>query len=347
VITNFALKSVNINNLIYNATDDTTIGISAYIYCPDCNISKGFAAGYADYIAKTLLKSTDLFRIASVTKTFVAATILRLFEEKLIDIDSSICNYLPINYLELLLKGNYDVNKIKIKHLLSHSSGIYDHTNSEKFNNLLKTSPNYKWTRIEQVETCINYGSKLNEPGKSFNYSDTGYILLGEIIEQITKLPLFNAVNKYIDLNKLNMKNTVWEHEESTNRIHQYLNHNDTFHFHPSIDLYGGGGLLSNCKELSFFFYSLFNSKIFKYDNTLQIMLTKNNYETIPELDYRFGIFRVELEGIEGYTHTGFWGTQLIYFPALKTSIAINYSEKWKIKGNAPILSQIIKIIAN
>jgi len=345
MITNFYSKINKIEKIINNEANSLTKGISAYIYNPDNNMSIGFASGYSDFNKKIKLKTENLFRIASVTKTFIASTILRLHEENLLNIENSIANYLPIHYITLLHKGDYNSSEITIKHLLSHSSGLFDHTNTDKFNDLIKHSPNYKWSRFEQVETCIKYGNKLNEPGKAFNYSDTGYILLGKIVEIVAELPLAEAVRKFIDFNNIDLLNTTWESEENINRIHQYLDDNDTFSFNPSFDLYGGGGLLSNCKELAFFFYSLFNGKVFKQSSTLTTMLSKNTYAVLPELDYRYGIFRIEVNGIEGFTHTGFWGTQAIYFPAIKTSIAINYSEKWKIKGNAPILPKILEII--
>jgi D-alanyl-D-alanine carboxypeptidase len=58
-------------------------------------------------------------------------------------------------------------------------------------------------------------------------------------------------------------------------------------------------------------------------------MLAPLSYPTKPLLDYRMGIWETEIEGMKVYTHSGFWGTQVVYIPTIKTSIAVNYSQRW------------------
>ncbi len=336
-------KILEIKEILHNSTDHSSIGISIRIYSPDNNVMVTFASGLSDANKQEKLNPNSLFRIASVTKTFIAASILRLHEEKLLNIKSPIKDILSDNIVRILESGDYNPNKITIAHLLSHSSGLYDHTNSTKFIEKIKNEPSYFWTRLDQITTCINYGNKLCEPGKAFNYSDTGYIILGEVIESITKNPLSVSVPLILSFEELGLNNTIWEDESlKIERIHQYVKFIDTYELNPSFDLYGGGGLLSNCIDLAKFYYDLFNGRIYKNNETINIMLTLNNYSSIPELDYRYGVFKINIEGLEGFSHTGYWGTQVAYFPEIKTSIAINYSNKWEPSGNCPILPIII-----
>lgn len=58
-------------------------------------------------------------------------------------------------------------------------------------------------------------------------------------------------------------------------------------------------------------------------------------------MDYRMGIWEIEIGGQKAYTHTGFWGTQVVYFPEINASAAVNYSSRWKNKGIAPSLSRL------
>lgn len=72
-------------------------------------------------------------------------------------------------------------------------------------------------------------------------------------------------------------------------------------------------------------------------------MLTPIQYPIKQALDYRMGIWEAEIEGMKSYTHSGFWGTQVVYIPKLETVIAANYSQWWAKKGFAPIIPIIAK----
>ena len=71
--------------------------------------------------------------MASVTKTFVASTILRLWEDKKLKLEDPIIKYISKEHCEILIKGGYAPEKITILHLLTHSSGMAEHTQTEKF----------------------------------------------------------------------------------------------------------------------------------------------------------------------------------------------------------------------
>ncbi|MBI9066811.1 MAG: beta-lactamase family protein, partial [Salinivirgaceae bacterium] len=305
------------------------------------------ASGLSDKEAKTKLLPDQTFRIASVTKTFVAATILRLWEDNKISLDDPITKFVSEKHINILKNGGYKVDKILIKHLLTHSSGLSEHTNSYKFEvAFLKTK--HVWSRTEQISDLIIYSNPVGDVGEKFSYSDTGYILLGEIIENVTGKSMGDAILEQLDLKKLGIKDTYMEDfngDFSGRRIHQYQDKSDTYYFHPSMDYYGGGGLLSTTADLSCFFQNLFNHKIFHNRNTLDTMLTPIVYNAEQPLDYRMGVWKIDIEGKIAYTHSGFWGTQVIYIPEIRTAIATNYSQHWTQKGIAPIIPKILKTI--
>jgi D-alanyl-D-alanine carboxypeptidase len=246
-------------------------GILASITSPKNHIEWSGASGYSDKETKKELQPNDKFRIASVTKTFVAATILRLWEDKKIGLDDPISKHISKAYADTLIKGGYDPNRITIRHLLTHSGGLSEHTQSPKFETeFLKTR--HVWTREEQVSDLIKYTKPVGLPGEQFGYSDTGYILLGDIIENITKKSMGDAICEQLHLKQLNLTNTHMEEFDGDftgARIHQYHNGFDTYSFHPSLDYYGGGGLLSTTADLSRFFHCLFNHKVFRHKSTL------------------------------------------------------------------------------
>ena len=339
--------SAKIQSDIESELTENSKGILASVNSLDKEIVYSGASGLSDIETKTKLQPNQTFRIASVTKTFVAATILRLWEDNKISLNDPITKYISEQHIEILKSGGYNVDKILIRHLLTHSSGMSEHTKSPKYT-VEFLSSNHIWTATEQINDLITYTKPIGEVGKQFSYSDTGYILLAEIIEKVTGESMGNSIIEQLNLKKLGMQNTYMENFDgdfSGKRIHQYHENSDTYNYHPSMDYYGGGGLLSTTADLSCFFQSLFTHKIFHNKATLDTMLAPINYNTKQSLDYRMGIWQTEVDGKKAYTHSGFWGTQVIYFPHNKTSIALNYSQHWAQKGNAPIISKILKSI--
>lgn len=302
------------------------------------------AAGYADTITKEPLSPSNTFRIASVTKTFVAASILRLWEQDKLRLDDPIALYISTLHSEILRNGGYNTDSITIRQLLNHTSGMADHTHSDRY------TPEYMqerhvWTRTEQLEELVRLGKPLDKPGARFSYSDSGYILLGEIIENLTGQTMGEAIDQLLRLKQLGLANTQMESPDgdfSGQRMHQYHNKIDTYNFHPSLDYFGGGGHLSTGADLAMFYHMLFNNKVFEHKSTIDTMLQSFNARTPDALDYRYGIWKTEIGGAEAYTHTGFWGTQVAWFPAYNMAIAVNYSQRWTNKGPAPIIEKIL-----
>ena len=80
----------------------------------------------------------------------------------------------------------------------------------------------------EQIKGCVEWGDPVGKPGERFSYSDTGYVLLGHIIERVTDLPLPKAVRQYLSFDKNHIENVIWERGDSfavdeSRRVHQYL----------------------------------------------------------------------------------------------------------------------------
>jgi len=257
-------KSTN-NNQANNALDfqselddqinENMPGILVSIITNDKNnyLEWSGASGYADVKNEAKLSPDQTFRIASVTKTFVAATILRLWEDGKLKMEDPISKYISEEHNSILKAGNYDPEEITIYHLLTHSSGLSDHTKSPKYK-LEYLKLNSKWTRTEQLNDLVNFTTPAGKIGEKFLYSDTGYILLGEIIEAITHKPLGEAMVEQLKLKQLGLTNIYMEDIEgdySGKRIHQYYENEDTYHINPSLDYYGGGGLLANTTYLT------------------------------------------------------------------------------------------------
>jgi D-alanyl-D-alanine carboxypeptidase len=339
--------SGDFQSIIGDEITDSIPGILLNVTAPNMGINWSGASGLNDWHQGVALQADQTFRIASVTKTFVAATVLRLWEEEKLSLDDYIAQYISVEHAAILEQGGYNPNKITIRHLLSHTSGLGDHTNSEKYTvDFLENR--HVWTRTEMLTDLVTLMEPAGEIGAQFSYSDTGYVLLGEIIEAITGKSMGDAILEQLQLKQLGIHDTYLEEFDGDftgRRIHQYHEGSDSYNFHPSLDYYGGGGLLSTTSDLSLFFHSLFNHKVFANPSTLGTMLMSVINGAVLPMDYRLGIWRIEINGKEAYTHTGFWGTQAVYIPSMDLAISANYSQRWHNSSIAPAIPKIIEAI--
>jgi len=155
------------------------------------------AAGKADAVANRDLTVDDLFRVGSITKTFTATLILQLAEEGLIGLDDALDGYLAEVEYDGAIHTIPNAAQITIRQLCNHTSGINDYTGSPDFWPAVVEEPERHRTPEELVALAIGMGP-LFEPGAAYGYSNTNYVLLGMIIEQVTGAPLASELGRRI-----------------------------------------------------------------------------------------------------------------------------------------------------
>jgi D-alanyl-D-alanine carboxypeptidase len=294
------------------------------------------------FVGGAPLSSSDTFRLASNTKPYVAATILRLWEDGKIKLDASMRDYVDPAYIAALDKDGYDTRKITVRQLLTHTAGIADHTTTKQFDELLVTHPDTAWTRASQMKALVEWTDPIAPPGTKFYYSDDGYCLLGDIIERLTGKPLALAVHQILGYEKLGVRNTYWETQEPVSpgtapRAHQiFEDGRDTYDWNPSMDMYGGGGLVATPLDMATFFFDLFEGKVFKNPDTLKLMLSKAGLPA--DSPYRMGVFEYEANGVTVYWHSGYWGTAAFYVPSQHRAYAFAVTRR---EGYKPAFTQM------
>ena len=162
-------------------------------------VKKGY--GYANYEFSIKNNPEIKFRIGSLTKGFTAVAILQLEEKGLLNVNDKLQKYIS-DYP----RGD----EITIKHLLTHTSGIPDHAEFEDFN---KERRVFHYDILETIENFKNKPLEFN-PGERFKYSNSNYILLGFIIEQVSKISYPEYVRQNI-FEPLKMNNSGFENPES------------------------------------------------------------------------------------------------------------------------------------
>ncbi len=187
-------------------------GISMAVIAPDMGISWTGAAGYDSTTKEQALQADQPFRIASITKSFVAVTILRLQEQGKLFIKDPISKYISEEYRTILRGDGYEPDAISIQQCLWHRSGLFDYAmGSDDYIAAAQKYPTKRWTRTEQLQFAMDHGKPLGKPGEVYGYSDTGYILLGSIIEKVTEQPLAVAIRNTLNYNDLALKSTWLE----------------------------------------------------------------------------------------------------------------------------------------
>lgn len=324
-----------------------SVGIMINVESTSKNISWTYAVGYSDKYLKRPINPYQPALTASNTKTYVAATILKLAEQHKLDIEQSIDSIINKKTNKLLLNAGYKTNEIKIYHILSHTSGIADYVNDDYFD-FVNNHKKHQWTRNEQIKLAITVGKPLAMPGDTFKYADINYLLATEIIENITKKPYYKAIEDVLELNKNGLFSTWFVSKQKVPKksnplVHQYYEKFDwdSYDLNPSWDLYGGGGIAATTKDLSKFFQLLFEGKIIQDTNLLSKMCSP----VFSKTNYCLGIRKVTLNGYTGYYHGGWWGTDAIYFPELKTSVTIYILERSEKEISSEICTQVLKII--
>lgn len=281
------------------------------------------ATGVASPDQRAMTAQTP-FRLASVTKTFVAAAVLRLQEQGRIDLDTPIAELISAQNRELLEGDGYNASAITVRHLLTHSGGLDDHFGSPEGIAVAFSDLQREWTRTEQLALMVELTEPRGEPGERYHYSDTGYVLLGEIIETVTGKPLPDAVRELNRFEKLGLSDLRWEtikgEELGAERAHQWIDGLDIYNVNGSIDAYGGGGLIGNVVDMAKYFDALFGDQVFDSKETLRLMQDAPSHPAGSP--YRHGLFIEKIGGHQTYMHGGFWGVLALHIPSLDLTIA-------------------------
>ena len=139
---------------------------------------RSLASGLANPAAHARMRASDRFRIGSVTKTFVATVVLQFVAEGLVGLEDSVERWLP----NLLPNGQ----RITIRQLLAHRSGLFDYTDDQSVFQRYWTRPQYVWTPRRLIALAASHPAVFTPPGSRFAYSSTNYLVLGLIIERVT-----------------------------------------------------------------------------------------------------------------------------------------------------------------
>ncbi|MFF4575167.1 serine hydrolase domain-containing protein [Streptomyces sp. NPDC001410] len=259
--------------------------------------------GVADRGTQRVISTDDRFRIGSVTKSFSAVVLLQLADAHKLDLDAPVNRYLP-----KLLPDD----RITVRHILSHRSGLYDYSNDmfAKSVSGFEAVRNKVYT-YQQLVTLSLKEPRTNAPGAAYSYSNTNFVVAGMLIEKLTG----HSVKT-----------------EYQNRILKPLKLTDTFYVHPDTKIPGrytrgyltpdaagaqlvdataqtvswaqsAGAMISSARDLNTFYSALLRGKLMSAARLAEMeRFTQVNSTTA----YGLGLRRRDLTcGVSVYGHTG------------------------------------------
>jgi D-alanyl-D-alanine carboxypeptidase len=294
--------------------------------------SFGIAVGVSDRSGNTPMTPHDRLLMGSVGKTYVSAIALQLVHEGRIGLDDPISKYLDG---EKWFNRLPNASRIRVRHLMNHTSGLVRYELNPKFTSDLTSNPDKAWAPEERLSYLFDSQAAF-APGEGWDYSDTNYIVLGMIIERTGRATYYDQLRKRI-LQPFALKNTIpVEGRTVPGLVQGYAGQSNPFGgtdemikdgrfaINPQFE-WTGGGLASTAEDLARWARLLYDGRV--VDASLMDDLLDGVPARLgPETKYGLGvIIRPTAHGVT-YGHSGFmpgYQTDVMYFPALKAAIAV------------------------
>jgi D-alanyl-D-alanine carboxypeptidase len=288
-------------------------GTALYVSHPELGAWSG-AAGQGNIDPATPMRAEDTFRAGSIMKPFVAAAILQLAEEGAFALDDPLPAVLPRDVVARIA----DADRITVRMLLNHTSGIPEYNDDEFEHVIVTADPHRVWQDEEFLDRAAARPPAF-APGERWGYSNTNYNLLGLVIEEATG-ESWRAVVRERVIDRLDLEHTSLPEPGDlsigSDAAHGYVPVNGELHDFTDIDpsvagAAGGHALVTTTEDLARFLDALLAGQLFEHPETLDEMLTfvEAKEEGSPVGGYGLGIERYRFpDGVEVIGHAGSTG---------------------------------------
>ncbi|WP_241480007.1 serine hydrolase domain-containing protein [Kordia jejudonensis] len=309
---------------------------------------------------KTITNSNP-FYVASIGKTFTATAIGMLTDQGKLQFEDKISAHLPKEIIHKLhiFKGVDYSNEITIAQLLQHTSGLPDYfedttvDGSPNMINQLFIDTSKTWKPKELIAFSKQKMTPLFPPGKGYHYTDTEYVLLGLIIENVSGLDLHEFFKQNIfepleiQHTYMNLKSTPIK--ETAQMAEMYASTYEISTFKSLSADWAGGGIVATTNDLITFQKALNNGKLVKKE-TFQAM--QNWTPETLGMEYGFGLRKVilneldkSLPKLELIGHSGSTASFLYYCPNLDVYISGTLNQTEATRDSLVFIAKILVAI--
>jgi len=273
----------------------------------DNNIIFNQCYGYANTTFMIPNQLHTRFPTASAGKVFIATAILQLIEQRQLSFDSTIGEILSFDLHQI------DKN-ITIKQLLNHTSGIpdyFDESLMQDYSQLWKNTPSYNFRRSKDLIPLFINKPMSYQPGTKFQYNNTGYVVLGLIIEEITKKPFDQYINETIFV-PCNMNDTGYYELDRLpkNCADAYIYDTNTDSYYTNIFSVeakgsGAGGAFITVPDIKKYWQHLLQGKLLSKEMLQRMFHIQSNDKTSQ---YGYGVW-LQKDKITNQTFPMFMGS--------------------------------------
>jgi D-alanyl-D-alanine carboxypeptidase len=322
-------KAAKLDSILKNDAPGILPGASLAVYTE----TEGWwatASGYANIEQKLPMQNCHLQYIQSVSKMYIAVEILQLKERGEIDLGAAITKYLPIKYSKYIK----DAEKITVRMLLNHTSGIHEYNSEPGFVSKVILHPTENFFPEDCLKAIEGYGLQF-APGSKYAYSNTNYLVLTLIADAV--IGDHAAFIRDNIFGRLNLKNSFYakdnDYLSGLNLPESYwdvLNNGVPVNVTPFPKMTvacskGDDGIVCTPVDAVLFMKGLMEGKLLN-ERSMKEMMTFVKDEKGND-KYGMGIFYFDFGGLIAYGHGGGGigaGCGLIYIPSQKTYLFIS-----------------------
>jgi len=295
--------------------------------------------GYKDFRKKELLNEKSAFQLASVSKQFTAAAIMILHERNQIKLTDTVNTYFP----------GFPYENVTIKNLLNHTSGLPKYFWVAEHKWKQKTAP----TNSEMMSLLESSNvQRFYKPGRNFDYSNTGYLVLASIVEKVSGTSFSAFVKQHI-FDPLEMNDSyVYSFENdtiATNQLEGYRLYKKWRHLKINSTIndavVGDKNVYSTAEDLFKWTIGLNNEKLFSKES-LALMYTKGETVYGKKVPYGFG-FRIKDDKESKIYHHGKWnGFRTGLTQYMEDDLVVIILEHTSYEGIAALNKRVKNIVA-
>ena len=280
-------------------------------------------SGLANINTMQAADASFLFRIGSVSKNFMAATILHLADRGILSLNDTIEKWLSPT---LTTNIQYS-NQMTIKNLLDHTSGIYSFTNDSAFLLALLTNPNASFTPDQLINIALSHPPSFT-PNNNWYYNNTGYVLLTKIVESATGITYAQYATDSI-LIPCGMTNSYFPNSNiiAGNHMRCYADYDNDNVLEDYTDVtttwaIGSGEIVSDLNDLLKYYNRLIDGQII---TTSAYTEMRTPFYPSPTFTYGLGMFILD-STLVGHSGDYFSTTGLWYFEDLDVMVTYQFN---------------------
>lgn len=299
------------------------------------------------------------YHAASVGKVFVVILLIQLAHEGRLGLDQKITELLTVEDLEglFVVEGKDYSSEVTVRQLATHTSGVNDYFESKSSNNSsfidqVITDPEHSWTPDELLDYTRKYQKAIAVPGVKFFYSDTGYILLGKILQQVSGMSYSDLLSKRI-FEPLGMKDSYLYGQSAGNNPQNiaplYVKGVDISRMKSLSCDWSGGGVITATDDLLRFQTAIHSGtfgNLLAEQSGFPHKFRRGMHYGFGMMELHFNEFFFLLRGIPNMTgHIGITSSHMFYDDVNDVHYVFNFGSDKRMVESFKTLIKIVQIL--